>query len=229
MLPRCDSLPPLAYTPHRMEWREDPDDALAAMMRMEWQPSVDTSAKAGPRLWLIAVVRAVARNLDPRRARWILEGGHPTSELFGAYRDDAERCAEREAIRAAVQRLEDDEREVLLLTAWEGLKPSEIALVLDISPAVARTRLRRALAHLASEPSANERNSRSARVGAGGSALGYLTRRGSMSQEQLIQRVADSACVTDDQVAALNLEQAEAELLSVIIEEQAAVRRIRPS
>ncbi|MEV4497220.1 sigma factor-like helix-turn-helix DNA-binding protein [Micromonospora arborensis] len=40
------------------------------------------------------------------------------------------------------------DREVLMLTFWEGLEPREIAVVLQVSPAVVRTRLSRARARL---------------------------------------------------------------------------------
>ena len=40
--------------------------------------------------------------------------------------------------------LTDDEREVLLLVAWDGLSPAEAARVLGITPEASRTRLRRA-------------------------------------------------------------------------------------
>jgi RNA polymerase sigma-70 factor (ECF subfamily) len=44
----------------------------------------------------------------------------------------------------AIQELPGDEREVLLLTAWEELAPTEIALVLDVPAGTVRSRLHRA-------------------------------------------------------------------------------------
>jgi hypothetical protein len=46
-----------------------------------------------------------------------------------------------------------------------------------------------------------------------------------MSQEKLIQRVADSVPVTDDQVEALDLQQAESEFLAAIMGESPSARR----
>lgn len=43
-----------------------------------------------------------------------------------------------------LERLRPDDREVLLLVAWEQLSPTEIAVVLDIPAATVRTRLHRA-------------------------------------------------------------------------------------
>ena len=55
---------------------------------------------------------------------------------------------ERLAVRAALARLGEVDREVLMLTVWEGLEPREVATVLHVSPAAVRTRLSRARARL---------------------------------------------------------------------------------
>jgi RNA polymerase sigma-70 factor (ECF subfamily) len=48
------------------------------------------------------------------------------------------------ALAAALARLNDADRELLLLIAWEALSPAEAAAVLGIKPATARVRLLRA-------------------------------------------------------------------------------------
>jgi RNA polymerase sigma-70 factor (ECF subfamily) len=48
----------------------------------------------------------------------------------------------------ALAALSGDDREVLLLVAWEQLTPAEVALVLDIPPGTARSRLHRARTQL---------------------------------------------------------------------------------
>ena len=53
-------------------------------------------------------------------------------------------------LRAALRVLSTEDREVLLLVAWEQLTPSEAARVLDIPAGTARSRLHRARASLAS-------------------------------------------------------------------------------
>ena len=50
----------------------------------------------------------------------------------------------RLAVRAALARLGPLDREILMLTIWEGLEPGEAATVLRVSPAAVRTRLSRA-------------------------------------------------------------------------------------
>ncbi|HTB49362.1 MAG TPA: RNA polymerase sigma factor [Solirubrobacteraceae bacterium] len=48
------------------------------------------------------------------------------------------------ALAAALARLNDADRELLLLIAWDGLSPAEAATALDIKPATGRVRLLRA-------------------------------------------------------------------------------------
>jgi RNA polymerase sigma factor (sigma-70 family) len=45
---------------------------------------------------------------------------------------------------AAISELSNDDRELLLLVAWDELRPSEAAVVLGISSEAARSRLHRA-------------------------------------------------------------------------------------
>jgi RNA polymerase sigma factor (sigma-70 family) len=52
--------------------------------------------------------------------------------------------AERGRLRAALDGLAASDRELLLLVAWEGLTPTEVAAALGISQVAARTRLHRA-------------------------------------------------------------------------------------
>jgi len=51
-------------------------------------------------------------------------------------------------LTAALAALSGDDREVLLLVAWEQLTPAEVAVVLDIPQGTARSRLHRARAQL---------------------------------------------------------------------------------
>ena len=51
----------------------------------------------------------------------------------------------------ALQALSEQDREVLLLANWEGLTPTEIAAVIGVPAATARTRLHRARARLRDE------------------------------------------------------------------------------
>jgi RNA polymerase sigma factor (sigma-70 family) len=56
-----------------------------------------------------------------------------------------------ETLRAAVRALPAEQREVLLLVAWEDLTPSEVAIVLDLPPGTVRSHLHRARRALAEQ------------------------------------------------------------------------------
>jgi RNA polymerase sigma-70 factor (ECF subfamily) len=60
-------------------------------------------------------------------------------------------ATERMAVRAALSRLGELDREVLTLTVWEELEPREIAEVLGVSAQTVRTRLSRARGRLRDE------------------------------------------------------------------------------
>ncbi|MEA2454226.1 MAG: hypothetical protein QOI45_488, partial [Thermoleophilaceae bacterium] len=55
------------------------------------------------------------------------------------------------AVRAALARLEEEDREILRLTTWEGQTPSEIAAVLGVPGVSVRSRLHRARKRLRAE------------------------------------------------------------------------------
>lgn len=79
-----------------------------------------------------ALLARVAGRLDPV--------AHPWPDVDA--RVDAE--ALRSALREGLAGLPEDERDVLLLVAWEQLTPTQAALVLGIPAGTARSRLHRA-------------------------------------------------------------------------------------
>src|SRR4051812_23438532 len=82
------------------------------------------------------------RRRAARRRR--LGGGLQQEGRRMADPDLAEAAEERDTVRAALRRLPEGDREILLLVAWEELTPSEAAKVMATSALVARTRLHRA-------------------------------------------------------------------------------------
>jgi RNA polymerase sigma-70 factor (ECF subfamily) len=56
----------------------------------------------------------------------------------------AERRAERIAVLRALTRLSASDRELMLLSVWDGLPARDIAVVLGVNPVATRTRLSRA-------------------------------------------------------------------------------------
>ena len=165
------SRPLLGYALRRLERREDAADALAEVMLVAWRRLDDVPPEPETRLWLFGVARGVVRNQSRSAARRGRLGERLRGDVARAWQHDhADGWGEHEAVRSAIQRLGDQDREVLLLTAWEDLAPTEIAQVLALSPATVRTRLHRALGRLRREID-DERNGRSGHVGDGGAML----------------------------------------------------------
>lgn len=155
--PRCDfeqlyrahARALLAYALRRVERSEDAVDVLAETMLVAWRRSGDVPPGAEARLWLFGVARLVLAN--HRR------GEQRRSRLGERLREDVARFVGPDLIAAvetnlvvaaALDRLGEEDREILRLTAWEGFSPHEIAVVLAIPAATARTRLHRARGRL---------------------------------------------------------------------------------
>ncbi len=103
-----------------------------------------------PLPWLIGT----ARNLLSEDRRSLARGRrlHERLGLLEAVAQDAEDVAEtafsRDRALRALAKLTEDQREALLLVAWDGLSISEAAEVLDLRPGAFRARLHRGRAAL---------------------------------------------------------------------------------
>lgn len=138
-----------AVAVHRfLAWRvgrEAADDLLgdvfvaAVEARLRVQPHESGSALP----WLFGIARNAVRAHVRRRAP---VPGWPANDVCDWAAVDArvDAAARRDELRTAMTSLTEDEREVLLLVAWDGLSPAEAARVLGITPEASRTRLRRA-------------------------------------------------------------------------------------
>lgn len=127
------------------------DDVVAEVFRIAFERRGSFDPAADSALpWLYGIAANLARRELRGRAR-----GHAALERLGRRRevpgepmlDAAARLDARDDLRelaAAVASLTNDEREVLLLVAWEQLTPSAAAAVLGIPAETARTRLHRA-------------------------------------------------------------------------------------
>lgn len=111
-----------------------------------------------PRPWLYGIARNVLR------AHWRLRAERPDPKADGQDdpwsgvddRLDARRLAPQ--LSRGLAKLNPDDREILLLVAWEELTPAELAISLDIPQGTARSRLHRARHllqhHLDTDPTA---------------------------------------------------------------------------
>ena len=132
-------------------WRRDPelaDDVTAETFLVAWR-RLD-AVPGEPLPWLIGVARKL--RLNARRGE--RRRDHLTQRLRCervSTPDPTESVGERDALWTALARLDERDREVLLLTAWDRLDRDAIAVVLGCTRANVAVRLLRARRRLARE------------------------------------------------------------------------------
>ncbi|TDD64514.1 sigma-70 family RNA polymerase sigma factor [Jiangella aurantiaca] len=142
----------LAYALRRVDVADDAADVIADTFMVAWRRIDEVPAGDDARLWLYGVARRVlANHTRGDRRRSVLAGrlrDHLTTQARG---DRPDGGPEVEMVRAALARLDDDDRELIELTSWEGLTPTEAAAVLMVLPSTLRSRLQRARQRLRTE------------------------------------------------------------------------------
>jgi RNA polymerase sigma-70 factor, ECF subfamily len=139
----------LAYALRRVDQPADAADVVAETFLVAWRRHREIPDGAEARLWLYGVARRVLANHLRGGVRRERLGVRLRQRLAAVVTPDpGAEVSARLTVRAALARLGDLDREVLTLTVWEGLEPREAAAVLQVSPAVVRTRLSRARARL---------------------------------------------------------------------------------
>jgi RNA polymerase sigma factor (sigma-70 family) len=135
----------LAYVMRRSTSAEDAADLLAETYLIAWQRLDAIPRGERARLWLFGVARnLLMRGASRHRSRHAL-----VERLAGELRSvhpphtpvEDERSS---ALRVALAALPERDREILMLTAWEGLTPKQIAAVVDTPVNIVRVRLHRA-------------------------------------------------------------------------------------
>ncbi|GLW11221.1 siderophore-interacting protein [Microtetraspora sp. NBRC 13810] len=124
--------------------RQVADEVVSETFAIAWRRFDDVPDPALP--WLLVVARNVLRDnirAEIRRESLADELRAWTEE------DHAERVAERLAVLNAMASLTQDEREILILVAWQGLSRRDAARVVGCSTAAFRVRLHRARRRLA--------------------------------------------------------------------------------
>ncbi|WP_406058757.1 RNA polymerase sigma factor [Micromonospora sp. NBC_00860] len=141
--------PLLAYAMRRVEQPEDAADIVAETFLVAWRRSHEMPPEAEVRLWLHGVARRVLANHHRSGARRGRLGDRLRQRFRSALAvDPGSEVPELLTVRAALARLNEVDRELLMLTFWEGLEPREVAVLLELNPAAVRTRLSRARARL---------------------------------------------------------------------------------
>src|SRR5262245_39360693 len=131
----------VAYCKWRAGSVSDAQDAVAEVFMTAWRRLDDVPGGDAARVWLYATARrmlANQRRATRRRAALVerLALAEPTRMLPSD--------PEQYLVHEALHRLGPLDREVLLLSEWEGLPPALIASVLNCPTVTARSRLHRA-------------------------------------------------------------------------------------
>jgi RNA polymerase sigma factor (sigma-70 family) len=136
------------YVMRRCSCAEDAADAIAETFLVAWRRLDDAPAGEQIRLWLYGVARRVLANQRRGQKRHIALAEQLGAELsrqptplavsFEQPDDD------HKDLRDALLSLSSDDRELLMLEAWEELNSEQIGTVLGCSAGAARTRLHRA-------------------------------------------------------------------------------------
>jgi len=137
--------------------RTDPDtadDVLADTLLVVWR-RLDEIPPDAQLPWCYAVAKKSLANLNRGRQRQrnlvarIVSLDPPVDVVDAPELPDAE-------VHRALATLRADDRELLRLSAWEDLTPSEIAIVLGLTPNAVRIRLHRARGRFAAALGQNE-------------------------------------------------------------------------
>jgi RNA polymerase sigma-70 factor (ECF subfamily) len=121
---------------------------VAETMTVAWRRIDEVPEGDAARLWLYGVARHVLANARRGARRRVRLGERLRRDVRAQVPDVAPGVAQRIEVRRALAALSPDDRELLQLTAWEGLGPAEVATVLGLSAVAVRSRLHRARARL---------------------------------------------------------------------------------
>ena len=141
---RC-SRPLLTYALRRVGEPADAADVVAETFVVAWRRLDEIPPGGEARLWLFGVARRVIANHQRGGLRRSRLADRLRAELVEHVELDPMASVEtRQVVATALGRLDEDDRELLRLTSWEGLTPAEIATVCGIPSGRARSRLHRA-------------------------------------------------------------------------------------
>jgi RNA polymerase sigma-70 factor (ECF subfamily) len=141
----------LAYALRRTTSPEDAADVVSETFAVAWRRLVDVPEGEDGLLWLYATCRRVIANHSRRETRRSELTQRVGRELRSAVSDPLDTGPDVLLAVRALQHLADEDKEILMLVAWEGLAGSQLACLLGCSPIAARIRLHRARGRLMRE------------------------------------------------------------------------------
>lgn len=143
----------LAYCARRAS-RSDAWDAAAETFAIAWRRIDDVPSGERALPWLLAVAyRVISNQRRSQRRRNRLNDRVASLPVDAGALPDAQlvRSEEESNVIAALERLRDVDREILMLALWEELPRQDIAIVLGISRDAVDQRVSRAKRRLAAE------------------------------------------------------------------------------
>lgn len=132
----------IAYVMRRTRSPEDAADAVAETFAIAWRHIDDIPQGEEALLWLYVTARGVLANewrRSVRRSEVLARVGAALTKTEHPPPDEGRLVA-----MACLQEMSPDDRELFMLSAWEGLDAAQLGRVLGCSAATARVRLHRA-------------------------------------------------------------------------------------
>lgn len=156
--------PITAYAVRRCDGPDDVADLvsdtfmIALQAASRYLPETDTALP-----WLFGIARRVLARQRRRKAGFarLVRKNTNSNVRFHGFEEDAiassiDAARSAPALERALGTLSKGERDVLELVAFDGLSPSEAAIVLDVTPNAARLRLSRARKRMRGELAAGD-------------------------------------------------------------------------
>lgn len=132
----------VAYAVRRCDGAAQAADAVAETYLVLWRRLDDAPEAVLP--WLYGVARKIIANQRRGQQRQSALSARLAEELAGLPDVRAPEPQEAPALRRAFARLNEQDRELLALLAWEDLDRDQVAVSLGISRSTARVRIHRA-------------------------------------------------------------------------------------
>jgi RNA polymerase sigma factor (sigma-70 family) len=133
------------YFLRRAHSNPDAADLLAETFLIAWRKLDEVPAQDAGRLWLFGVARRLLANYhrherveNSMAAKLRVQMAGQAEQHFGR-----EVALFDEVIASSVDSLRTEDREIIELSAWENLTPTEIANVMGMKPGTVRVRLHR--------------------------------------------------------------------------------------
>jgi RNA polymerase sigma-70 factor (ECF subfamily) len=130
---------------------QEAEDVVQESFLALWRQAERLDAPRGIRSYLLTIVHNKAVDRVRRRGRrneTLLDPMAPLPASGGDPVESAERLADRESVRGALQGLPEEQRRTVEMTYFNGLTINEVAARMGVPAGTVKSRLRLALGHL---------------------------------------------------------------------------------